>query len=122
MKIVFTTAPIVIPPPRLPSHEVGACVEFHGIVREDEDGRTLAGLSYEAHEPMARLRLSAHFAELSARHAVAGVLFIHRLGWVPVGEASLYLRVLAKHRAPALRMCEELIERLKADVPVWKMA
>lgn len=121
-EIVFTRERIVVPPMHLPSREIGACVEFHGIVRELEHGQPLAGLEYEAHEPMARLHLARHFAALAALHPCAAVLFIHRLGWVPVGEASLYIRVLAAHRGEALRFLAEAIDRLKTDVPIWKRA
>lgn len=121
-EIVFTHEPIVIPPAVLPSREIGACAEFHGIVRELEHGQPLAGLGYEAHEPMARRLLERHFAELHGAHPIAAVLFIHRLGWVPVGEASLFIRVLSAHRGEALRFLAESIERLKADVPIWKRA
>jgi len=48
------------------------------------------------------------------------VEFIHRLGWVPVGEASLYIRVLSSHRAEGLRFLADSIDRLKQDVPIWK--
>jgi molybdopterin synthase catalytic subunit len=122
VELHFTHTPIEIPPPSLPSREIGACVEFHGIVRETEGDRMLAGLHYEAYEPMARRKLERHCAELAATHVCHSLLFIHRLGWVPVGEPSLYLRIFAKHRGPALKMCAELIERLKDDVPVWKVA
>jgi molybdopterin synthase catalytic subunit len=122
VEIIFTRAPIAIPPLALPSREIGACVEFQGLVRELEHGSPLAGLHYEAYEPMARTLLARHFAQLAAAHPCAAVLFIHRLGWVPVGEASLYLRVLASHRAEALRFLGECIDRLKTDVPIWKQA
>ena len=118
--IAFTTAPIVIPLPALPSREIGACVEFSGLVRATEGAQTLAGLHYEAYEPMARTQLTRIFAELHAAQPIAAVHFIHRLGWVPVGEASLYLRVLAAHRGEALRFLAEAIDRMKADVPIWK--
>jgi molybdopterin synthase catalytic subunit len=118
----FTHSPIVIPPMPSSSREIGACVEFQGLVREMEGAKALAGLHYEAYEPMARRQLERHGAELAAQHPCDALLFIHRLGWVPVGEPSLYIRVLAKHRGPALRLCAELIERLKADVPVWKLS
>ena len=120
--IVFTHAPITVPPLALPSREVGACVEFHGLVRETEGAHTLAGLHYEAYETMARTQLARIFAELRAAHPCAAVTFIHRLGWVPVGEASLYIRVLAAHRGEALRFLAEAIDRMKADVPIWKRA
>ena len=118
--IAFTTAPIVIPPPDLPSREIGACVEFSGLVRATEGAQTLAGLHYEAYEPMARTQLARIFDELNAAHPIDAVLFIHRLGWVPVGEASLHVRVLAAHRGEALRFLATAIDRMKADVPIWK--
>ena len=119
-EIVFPTAPIVVPPLALPSREIGACVEFQGIVRELEDGAPLEGLFYEAYEAMARRHLARIFDELSAAHPCAAVHFIHRLGWVPVGEASLFIRVLSAHRGEALRFLAAAIDRLKQDVPIWK--
>jgi molybdopterin synthase catalytic subunit len=118
-QIVFTAEPIVVPALALPSREIGACVEFQGIVRETEQDRQLAGLQYEAYEPMALRHLERIFDELAAAHPCAAVMFIHRLGWVPVGEASLFIRVLAAHRGEALRFCAEAIDRMKADVPIW---
>jgi molybdopterin synthase catalytic subunit len=120
-KIVLTSAPIVIPPLALPSHEIGACVEFQGIVREMEEGRALRGLHYEAYEPMARRQLARLFDELATAHPCEAATFIHRLGWVPVGEASLFIRVLAAHRGEALTFCALAIEQLKKDVPIWKI-
>ncbi len=120
--ITFTREPIVVPPTVLPSREIGACVEFQGIVREIEGERALAGLDYEAYEPMAVRQLHRIFDELHAALGCAAVIFIHRLGWVPVGEASLFVRVLAAHRGAALRFCGDAIDRMKADVPIWKRA
>jgi molybdopterin synthase catalytic subunit len=121
-EIVFTAAPIVVPPFALPSREIGACVEFHGIVRELEDGAALTGLHYEAYEPMAQRILHRIFDALHNVHGCEAVTFIHRVGWVPVGEASLYLCVQAGHRGPALRFCAEAIDLMKQDVPIWKRA
>jgi molybdopterin synthase catalytic subunit len=119
-EIIFTTEPIVIPARALPSREIGACVEFQGLVREIEGDRALAGLHYEAHIAMATRHLERIFDELRSMHECAAVTFIHRLGWVPVGEASLFLRVLAAHRGPALHFCGDAIDRMKEDVPIWK--
>jgi molybdopterin synthase catalytic subunit len=121
-EINFTHEPIIIPPLSLPTREVGACVEFYGIVRELEAGRALAGLDYEAHESMARKELVRIFAELKQMHPITSILFIHRLGWVPVGEASMFLRVLAAHRGEAQAFCGKAIDRMKQDVPIWKRA
>lgn len=118
--IAFTHSPILVPALARPSREIGAAVEFSGIVREMENGRALAGLHYEAYEPMAARQLDRIFDELNAAHSCAAVHFIHRLGWVPVGEASLFIRVLAAHRGEALRFLAAVIDRMKADVPIWK--
>ena len=120
-QVTFTHEPIVAPQLVLPSREIGACVEFLGIVRELEGGEPLAGLMYEAYEPMARKQFTKIFAELALEYPVSAVTLIHRLGWVPVGEASLFIRVLASHRAEALQFCHGAIDRMKEDVPIWKV-
>jgi len=118
--IEFTTSPIVPPAASGAKREIGAVLEFSGVVRELENGTKIRGLRYEAYEPMARMQLEKICAELSAKHACAEIWFIHRLEFVPVGEASLYIRISASHRKPALALMAELIDRLKTDVPVWK--
>ena len=116
----FVEGPIAVPTCKLPSRELGAVVEFHGIVREQEGASAVTALWYEAYETMARREFDRIFAELSALHPVQDVTVIHRLGRVPVGEASLYVRVMAKHRGQALAFCGSLIDRMKEDVPIWK--
>ena len=118
--IAFSHGPIDFARSPLPSHEIGALVEFQGIVRATEGNSAIAALDYEAYEPMARRRLLAHLRELETSHLCAAVIFIHRLGRVPVGEASLLVRVFSKHRGTAFALCGELIDRMKADVPIWK--
>lgn len=121
MEVIFTNEIIQEPVVALPSREVGACVEFWGIVREQEGERTLAGLHYEAYEAMARREFARIAAALGEKYPIVGALVIHRLGWVPVGEPSLFVRVLAKNRGPALAFCGDLIDRMKEDVPIWKV-
>jgi len=119
-EVLFTSEPIRVPERARGSREIGAVVEFHGIVRELEGEGKIAGLSYEAYEPMARREFDRIIAEVSDRHPIQAVLVIHRLGDVPVGEASLLVRVEAKHRGQALAFCGTLIDRMKEDVPIWK--
>jgi len=121
-RIEFTRSPIVPPAPEFSSREIGACLEFFGVVRELENGKKIPGLFYEAYEPMARAQLEKIFRELAARHPCEEILFIHRLDFVPVGEASLFVRIGSRHRQASLTLMGELIDRLKADVPVWKRA
>ena len=119
-QIEFTRTTLVPPPPQFSSKEIGAVVEFSGLVRELENGQKIPGLHYEAHEAMARKELEKIFCELAGRHPCEEIYFSHRLGFVPVGEASLFIRIAARHRQAALSLMAELIDRLKADVPVWK--
>ncbi|MGJ8634585.1 MAG: molybdopterin synthase catalytic subunit [Luteolibacter sp.] len=118
--IEFTQEAIVVPGLELGSKEIGAVVEFQGLVREMEDEEALEGLFYEAYEGMARSVLEKHLVELGGIHGCESVEFFHRLGWVPVGEASLYIRVTSAHRGEGMRFLADSIDRLKLDVPIWK--
>jgi molybdopterin synthase catalytic subunit len=118
--IAFTSAPILRPPLLSASREIGAVAEFEGIVREQESGVRIQGLHYEAYESMAQKVMRAIFEEIAVEHACEAVEFIHRLGWVPVGESSLYIRVQSKHRGPAFGFLQECINRMKRDAPIWK--
>ena len=121
-RIEFTRSPIVPPAPDYPTRETGACLEFWGIVRELENGKKIPGLHYEAYETMARTELDKIFRDLAAQHPCDELLFIHRLDFVPVGEASLFVRICSAHRQASLSLMGALIDRLKADVPIWKRA
>jgi len=121
VQIDFTNDPIPSPAPSPHEPETGAEVEFRGIVRATELGRPITGLEYEAHIPMARHHLERIIARLATASPCHSVHFIHRLGWVPVGEASLYIRVRATHRTPAFTLCSGLIDQLKKHVPIWKL-
>jgi molybdopterin synthase catalytic subunit len=119
-RIEFSNAPIVRPARQSAAREIGACVEFLGIVREMENNRPITGLLYEAYEPMAHIVLEQILAELGAKYPCDEILVIHRLGFVPVGEASLFMRVQSRHRSECLEMISNAIDRLKSDVPIWK--
>ena len=122
MEVIFTRETISAPAAPAASKEVGAIVEFWGIVRETEGDRAVSGLRYEAYESMARSEFARIAEELARPFPVQHALVIHRLGFVPVGEASLYVRVCSKHRGAALGFCGALIDRMKEDVPIWKVA
>ncbi len=121
-EVIFTTG-MITPPMRSRAYrETGAVVEFHGIVRATEGDAQLEGLFYEAYEPMARREFDRILAQLAANHSPQSACIIHRLGLVAVGEVSLYVRVESQHRGAALAFCGELIDRMKQDVPIWKIA
>ncbi len=98
----------------------GAIIEFAGIVRSEEEGAPIAALDYEAYEAMARSEMERVVRELSVQYPCRKVEVSHRIGRVPAGEASILVRVEAKHRAEAFGMLTEFMNRLKCDVPIWK--
>jgi molybdopterin synthase catalytic subunit len=98
----------------------GAVVDFFGVVRTIENDRIIDGIEYEAFEPMAERQLSIVADHVSEKYELPIVVIHHRIGFVRVGEASLFVRVAARHRRAALEGCSEIIERLKISVPIWK--
>ena len=118
--IEFTWETIVVPMHPAATGHTGAEVEFRGIVRETERGKPIAGLEYSAYQPMAQGKIRRILNQLCETWPCQEVWVIHRLGWVPICETSLYVRVHASHREAAFRLCMEFIDLLKRDVPIWK--
>jgi molybdopterin synthase catalytic subunit len=100
---------------------VGAVVRFEGVVRPVEDGRPIEALEYEAYEPMTGRELTALAHRIADRHRLLAMRVVHSTGRVPAGAASFLLVVAAEHRGPAIRAIEEFIDRLKRDIPLWKV-
>ena len=101
--------------------EAGAVVRFEGRVRADENGRAIRALVYEAYQPMAERQIEKILRELGARHPCLSVRVRHRLGEVRVGETAIMVETLAAHRAEAFALTSAFMDRLKEDVPIWKM-
>lgn len=104
------------------SSAAGANVLFLGTTRGVTDGVETRQLDYEAHEPMAEATLAALRDEAVRRFGLVGCAIEHRLGSVAVGAASVAIAVSAPHRREAFAAAEWLMERIKADVPIWKCA
>jgi molybdopterin synthase catalytic subunit len=98
----------------------GAVVVFEGTVRSPSHGRDVLHLEYEAHEPMALAQMERIVSEARERWPVIALFLHHRLGRIEVGEASVVAVASCPHRGEAFEACRHLIERLKADVPIWK--
>lgn len=97
-----------VDPTRAP-HERPIAQE-HGIV----------AIEYEAHPEMAQHQLELLVERIGTEHGLLAMLVIHRIGHVPVAEASLLVRILSGHRGESLRACAEFIDELKKWVPIWK--
>jgi molybdopterin synthase catalytic subunit len=102
------------------SRTEGAVVDFFGVVRSIENERMIEGIEYEAFEAMAEHQLALIADEAKDRYGLVSVIIHHRIGFVRVGEASLFVRVTARHRRAAFEGSSQIIERLKQAVPIWK--
>ena len=95
-------------------------MDFHGVVRGLEGPEGIRGIDYEAHLAMARHQFDLLVRETADRFPVQDVVVHHRIGFVPVAEPSLFLRVSAAHRGPAFAAAEWFIDELKQRIPIWK--
>ncbi|RSM81776.1 molybdenum cofactor biosynthesis protein MoaE [Amycolatopsis sp. WAC 01375] len=98
----------------------GAVVTFGGVVRDHDGGRSVERLAYEGH-PSAADVLAEVVSDLSGKWTgVRAVAVSHRLGALAIGDVALACAVAAEHRGQAFAACSELVDEVKARLPVWK--
>ena len=97
----------------------GTCV-FLGTVRNGPDEQGVTAIEYSAYEEMVEAEFVRLVADARARWPDARNAVRHRLGTIPVGEASIAIAAAAPHRAQAFEACRYVIEEVKRRVPVWK--
>jgi molybdopterin synthase catalytic subunit len=98
----------------------GAVVGFVGVVRDHDSGRGVAELEYSAH-PSAAQVLTEVVAEVAAHsRGTRAIAASHRIGVLRIGDAALVAAVAADHRQAAFATCAELVDAIKARLPVWK--
>ena len=98
----------------------GARAEFQGIVRDSEDRREIEGIDYEAHQEMAEHQLKKIAEQAAMEFELRSVIIHHRIGFVAVGEPSLFIRVCSRHRQAAFEGSRWIVDELKKKVPIWK--
>jgi molybdopterin synthase catalytic subunit len=98
----------------------GAVVTFSGVTRNHNEGAEVLSLRYETYTEMAQRVMCGIFEEAVKRFPITRARVVHRLGEVPVGEASVVVVVASPHRGPAFESCQFLMDRLKNEVPIWK--
>lgn len=104
-----------------PDGKSGALAEFWGTVRDEEKGKPIAALEYEAYPAMAIRQMETILRELMKKHQCHQAQVIHRVGVIPVGEAAIWVGIAAAHRQEAFAMLIDFMDRLKQEVPIWKV-
>lgn len=97
----------------------GGIALFAGTVRDSDHDRGVSGLSYSAH-PSAVDELRRVAEVVAEKYPVIGIAAVHRVGDLAIGDLAVVLAVSCPHRAEAFDACRDLIDILKASVPIWK--
>lgn len=105
---------------QLADDRAGACATFEGRVRDHHDGRAVTGLRYEAYVALAEAEGARIVAEVVSRHGCIAACCVHRVGELAIGELAVWVGVSSAHRDAAFAACREIIDEVKARVPIWK--
>jgi molybdopterin synthase catalytic subunit len=122
VRAALTDQPILLAEhEELVSHQAaGAIVGFVGMIRDHDNGRQVLRLEYSAH-PSAADIIADVVAEVAAQsYGTRAIAASHRVGVLQIGEAALVAAVAADHRQAAFATCAQLVDEIKARLPVWK--
>lgn len=97
----------------------GGIAVFVGTVRDSDDGRPVDALGYSAH-PLAEQQLRAAADRVAAQPSLIAVAVAHRVGDLALGDLAVVVAASSAHRDEAFAACRQLIDDVKANVPIWK--
>ena len=122
MMASIVSGPIVIDDilKKLNPGNTGAIVTFIGTVREKSGDITVTALEYEAYIEMAESTMQNILAGSIKKFALIEAVAVHRIGRHGIGEASIAIAVSAQHRKEGFDGCSEILNRIKAEAPIWK--
>ncbi|XP_077989221.1 molybdopterin synthase catalytic subunit-like [Glandiceps talaboti] len=105
---------------KVTSPTAGAISVFIGTTRDNCDGKKVTKLEYEAYKPMAEKEILKICQQIRVKWDVENIAVVHRIGVVPVTEASVIIAISSAHRKEALEAVHYSIDTLKTTVPIWK--
>lgn len=100
--------------------ECGGIGIFVGTVRNHHQGRAVKALKYTVYKPVAEKMIRQIEQEVQQKYGVSYVRVVHRIGALDIGDTAIIAMAYAPHRREAFEACEEAVERVKYEVPVWK--
>ncbi|AYO58543.1 molybdopterin converting factor [Chryseobacterium sp. 6424] len=99
---------------------IGGHAIFLGQVRADEiEGRVVKAIEFTAYEALAEHKFEVIREDIFAKYPLVCMHMYHSLGRIGTGEICLFVFTSSKHRKAAQQACDELVERIKAEVPIW---
>ena len=100
--------------------ERGGTCAFMGTVRNGPEESGVTEIEYTAYDAMADAEIERMLTETEQQWPGVRVALRHRVGRVPVREASIAIVAAAPHRAEAFAACRHIIEEVKRRLPMWK--
>ena len=99
----------------------GAESIFIGRVRNENSGKKVTAVTYDAHDQMV-LKSFNFICESAIKKfdEKAKIFLEHAKGFVPVGEISIIIAVGAAHRDEVFKICRYILEEVKHQSPIWK--
>lgn len=98
----------------------GGFVSFEGWVRNENEGRTVHRLEYEAYAAMAEKEGLRIVSEAIERFGLSAALCVHRVGSLEIGDMAVWVGACSPHRGEAFEACRFIIDQVKVRVPIWK--
>lgn len=98
----------------------GGFCSFEGWVRNENDGRSVQRLEYEAYEPLVIAEGKKVLAEAQQRFPYLEARCVHRTGLLEIGDVAVWVGVASAHRDEAFKACRYIIDELKVRLPIWK--
>ena len=99
---------------------IGGHSIFLGQVREDIiEGKKVIAIEYTAFEEMALEKMYIIRESIFEKYPLTCMHVYHSLGKVAAGEISLFVFASSAHRKACIAACEETVERIKAELPIW---
>jgi molybdopterin synthase catalytic subunit len=117
---VLSIQPLKATPPFAIDTHVGAIASFAGIVRDNNEGKSVVRLAYSAYQALAEREGTSIVREAIERFDLIAAACCHRVGELELGEVAVRVWAAAAHRGAAFSACEFIIDEIKERVPIWK--
>ncbi len=103
-----------------PDLSCGAVASFMGVVRNHHQGKPVSRIYYDCYPAMADQQIQQIIEKVKQEYGVDDIRVVHRIGWLEVGEVAVAIAIGAAHRQEAFYACRQVIDQIKAKVPIWK--
>jgi molybdopterin synthase catalytic subunit len=112
--------PLAIPAELTLNPHAGGVVTFAGHVRDQNEGKVVTAIDYEAYQALAESEGNAIMTEAMDKFGLYDVQALHRTGFLRIGDMAIWVYVTAMHRREAFQAAEYIVHEIKHRVPIWK--